>query len=96
MSRMPDNLESKYNHDNKFKWVDSQLEKFMERNKELETIIAEKEKILTEFRVTYLNDINDLTQLLNALKKERDTLKDENNKLYKQISSKIKGNLNDM
>ena len=93
---MPDNLESKYNHDNKFKWVDSQLEKFMERNKELETIIAEKEKILTEFRVTYLNDINDLTQLLNALKKERDTLKDENNKLYKQISSKIKGNLNDM
>ena len=96
MSRMPDNLESKYNHDNKFKWVDSQLEKFMERNKELETIIAEKEKILTEFRVTYLNDINDLTQLLNALKKERDTLKDENNKLYIQISSKIKGNLNDM
>ena len=93
---MPDNLESKYNHDNKFKWVDSQLEKFMERNKELETIIAEKEKILTEFRVPYLNDINDLTQLLNALKKERDTLKDENNKLYKQISSKIKGNLNDM
>ena len=96
MSEMPDDIKSKYNHDNKFKWVDSQLEKFMERNKELETIIAEKEKILTEFRVTYLNDINDLTQLLNALKKERDTLKDENNKLYKQISSKIKGNLNDM
>ena len=33
MSRIPDDIESKYNNDNKFKWVDSQLEKFMERQK---------------------------------------------------------------
>ena len=33
MSRIPDDIESKYNKDNKFKWVDSQLEKFMERQK---------------------------------------------------------------
>ena len=36
MSRMPDDIESKYNHDNKFIWVDSQLEKFMLKVKELE------------------------------------------------------------
>ena len=36
MSRMPDDIESKYNHDNKFMWVDSQLEKFMNKVKELE------------------------------------------------------------
>jgi dynactin complex subunit len=36
MSRIPDNLKSKYNHDDKFRWVDSQLEKFMKKQKELE------------------------------------------------------------
>ncbi len=36
MSRIPDDLKSKYNHDDKFRWVDSQLEKFMNRQKELE------------------------------------------------------------
>jgi len=36
MSRMPDDIESKYNKDNKFIWVDSQLEKFMLKVKELE------------------------------------------------------------
>ena len=44
MSRMPDNIESKYNHDNKFKWVDSQLEKYMVRQKELESRIKELEE----------------------------------------------------
>ena len=40
MSRIPDNLESKYNKDSKFIWVDSQWEKFMTEQKEL------KDKIL--------------------------------------------------
>ena len=55
MSRMPDDIESKYNHDNKFKWVDSQLEKFMERQKEdaeyienLEGGVSEMEKRIKE------------------------------------------------
>ena len=43
MSRMPDDIESKYNHDNKFMWVDSQLEKFMKRVKELEVKIRQLE-----------------------------------------------------
>ena len=30
MSEMPDDIKSKYNDDNKFKWVDSQLEKYMD------------------------------------------------------------------
>jgi len=41
MSRMPDNIKSKYNKDNKFKWVDSQLEKYMVRQKELEKRVLE-------------------------------------------------------
>ena len=36
MSQIPKDLKSKYNHDNKFLWVDAQLEKFMIRQKELE------------------------------------------------------------
>jgi Rad3-related DNA helicase len=52
---MPNDIESKYNHDNKFKWVDSQLEKFMERQKEdaeyienLEGGVSEMEKRIKE------------------------------------------------
>ena len=51
MSRIPDDIESKYNKDNKFKWVDSQLEKFMNRQREdaeyienLEGGVSEMEK----------------------------------------------------
>ena len=43
MSRIPDNLKSKYNHDSKFIWVDAQLEKFMIRQKELESRIKDLE-----------------------------------------------------
>jgi hypothetical protein len=46
MSRMPDNLESKYNKDNKFIWVDSQLEKFMTKQKELEEKLSELKAIV--------------------------------------------------
>tara|TARA_R110000824_G_scaffold134841_1_gene297851 strand:+ start:167 stop:499 length:333 start_codon:yes stop_codon:yes gene_type:complete len=49
MSRMPDNIESKYNHDNKFKWVDSQLEKFMDRQKELKSIINAIEDMVKKY-----------------------------------------------
>ena len=55
MSRMPDDLKSKYNHDNKFKWVDSQLEKFMDRQKELEDKIKELENELSEIRQDVFN-----------------------------------------
>ena len=44
MSEMPSNLKSKYNHDNKFLWVDAQLEKFMLRQKELEQRVKELEE----------------------------------------------------
>ena len=40
MSSIPKIEKSKYNHDNKFRWVDSQLEKFMIRQKELEAEIV--------------------------------------------------------
>ena len=44
MSEMPDDMQSKYNHDNKFLWVDAQLEKFMVRQKELEQRVKELEE----------------------------------------------------
>ena len=40
MSRIPKVEKSKYNKDNKFRWVDSQLEKFMIKQKELENEIT--------------------------------------------------------
>ena len=43
MSQIPKDLKSKYNHDNKFLWVDAQLEKFMIRQKELESRIKDLE-----------------------------------------------------
>ena len=55
MSRMPDNLQSKYNKDNKFKWVDSQLEKYMVRQKELENKIKTLEKENIKLRIALCN-----------------------------------------
>ena len=40
MSQIPKDTQSKYNKDNKFAWVDSQLEKFMTKQKELEAEIV--------------------------------------------------------
>ena len=40
MSQIPKDIKSKYNHDNKFLWVDAQLEKFMVRQIELEDEIT--------------------------------------------------------
>ena len=50
MSRIPEDLKSKYNHDNKFIWVDSQLEKFMVRQKELESRMLKLEMENAEMR----------------------------------------------
>jgi predicted RNase H-like nuclease (RuvC/YqgF family) len=44
MSQIPKDTQSKYNKDNKFGWVDSQLEKFMTEQKELKDEISELEK----------------------------------------------------
>ena len=41
MSNIPEGLKSKYNKDSKFIWVDSQWEKFMEQQKELENQVKE-------------------------------------------------------
>ena len=40
MSQIPKDTQSKYNKDNKFRWVDSQLEKLMTKQKELENEIV--------------------------------------------------------
>ena len=41
MSRIPDDLKSKYNKDSKFIWVDAQLERMMTKQKELEAKLLE-------------------------------------------------------
>ena len=43
MSQIPKDLKSKYNKNDKFIWVDSQLEKLMNRQKELENKILKLE-----------------------------------------------------
>ena len=59
MSRMPDDIESKYNHDNKFMWVDSQLEKFMNKVKELEVKIRQLEEENRNLKAYFNIDYDD-------------------------------------
>ena len=40
MSNIPEGLKSKYNKDNKFIWVDSQWEKFMDKQREIENQLS--------------------------------------------------------
>jgi len=55
MSNIPIGLKSKYNKDNKFIWVDSQWEKFMSRQKELESKILELEMENAELKDEIFN-----------------------------------------
>ena len=48
MSRIPNDLKSKYNKDSKFMWVDSQWEKFMEKQKVLEAELSYLKKMVKE------------------------------------------------
>ena len=59
MSNIPTDLKSKYNKDRKFIWVDSQWEKFIDRQKELESRIEELEIENTDLKerlITLLGD----------------------------------------
>ena len=53
MSQIPKDTQSKYNKDNKFSWVDSQLEKFMTEQKELKNKISELEKENSELKENF-------------------------------------------
>ena len=55
MSNIPKNLKSKYNHDSKFIWVDNQWEKFMDRQRKLESKILELEIENAELRDQVIN-----------------------------------------
>jgi len=58
MSQIPKGIESKYNKNNKFAWVDNQLEKFMDKQKELENEIVDlkKERLELEMENSELRD----------------------------------------
>jgi hypothetical protein len=68
MSEMPNDIKSKYNHDNKFLWVDAQLEKFMKRQKELENQVRElqeENRNLKRYFNINTSDNEDQTQLFD-------------------------------
>ena len=67
MSRMPDDLKSKYNKDSKFIWVDAQLERMMRKQKELESKLSEL-KVM----------VNGTKNLINLLFVSKDKKKLEN------------------
>ena len=46
MSKIPETEKPKYNHDDKFRWVDSQWEKFMKEQKKLKAENAQLQKDL--------------------------------------------------
>ena len=46
MSKIPDTPKTKYNHNDPFRWVDSQWEKYMTEQKELKARIVELEEQL--------------------------------------------------
>ena len=46
MSKIPDTKKTKYNHNDPFRWVDSQWEKFMTEQKEHKAIIEQLRKDL--------------------------------------------------
>ena len=55
MSRIPETTKSKYNKDEKFRWVDSQWEKYMTKMKELEDKIEVLENENTKLRIAHCN-----------------------------------------
>ena len=77
MSQIPKDTQSKYNKDNKFRWVDSQLEKLMNKQKELEDEIAN----LTGKIKNDMDYIRMLEGSVEDLKKERLELHMENAEL---------------
>ena len=46
MSKIPDTKKTKYNHNNPFRWVDSQWEKFMTEQKEHKAMIKKLQEDL--------------------------------------------------
>ena len=48
MSKIPDTKKTKYNHNDPFRWVDSQWKKFMDEQKEHKAVINQlREDLLT-------------------------------------------------
>jgi chromosome segregation ATPase len=82
MSQIPKDLKSKYNHDNKFLWVDSQLEKLMTKQKELEDEIVN----LTGKIKNDMDYIKMLEGSVSDLKKDLETCTKHHSRLYDDYS----------
>tara|TARA_B100000287_G_C20143587_1_gene587251 strand:- start:242 stop:556 length:315 start_codon:yes stop_codon:yes gene_type:complete len=78
MSQIPKDLKSKYNHDNKFLWVDSQLEKLMTKQKELEDEVVN----LTGKIKNDMDYIRMLEGSVSDLKKDLQTCTKNHSRLY--------------
>ena len=67
MSQIPKDTQSKYNKDNKFRWVDSQLEKLMTKQKELENEIV-------NLTGKIKNDMDYIKMLENSVEESKENL----------------------
>jgi predicted nucleic acid-binding Zn-ribbon protein len=83
MSQIPKDLKSKYNHDNKFLWVDAQLEKFMDKQKELEDEIINLQGKIK-------NDMDYIKMLEESLKESKENL-ETCTKNYSKLWDSTKG-----
>ena len=83
MSQIPKDTQSKYNKDNKFRWVDSQLEKLMTKQKELENEIVN----LTGKIKNDMDYIRMLEGSIEDLKKE--IRKNHSNKCWIILTTKL-------
>ena len=66
MSQVPKDIKSKYNNDNKFLWVDAQLERFMKR-----------QKLDTEYIENLEGGVSELEKRILELEMENAELKDK-------------------
>ena len=64
MSKIPDiDKRPKYNHNDPFRWVDSQWEKFMTEQKELKSVITQLQKDLVTCNKHFQKQREELNQL---------------------------------
>ncbi len=77
MSKMPDIEKPTYNRDDKFRWVDSQWEKFMVEQKELKSKIENLENEVEELKQGYAFDMRNKQLEVISLKNQLNLFEDK-------------------
>ena len=77
MSKIPDIKKPTYNHNDKYRWVDSQWEKFMVEQKELKSKIENLENEVEELKQGYAFDMRNKQLEIISLKNQLDLFEDK-------------------